>query len=119
MPPAVLVEIRKEVGFAELAYSNSKIPLADVYKMYASNLFLRAEAPVLGKKGHKNVFNEVYKQAQDFFNKEGCLGIRKMLHLQRMVKISPSIARGKLLNAFCQSIYLGDFVAMDEKQKKW
>jgi hypothetical protein len=118
-PPSVLVEVRKEVGKEQLYYGGKKVPIVDIYKMYAVNLYLRAAAPHLDKGTHHNVFNEVYKVAINHFDNTGCLGVRKMLSLRSKFKISPTVARDKLSKAFRKATYLGQFVCMDEKQKKW
>ena len=115
LPPSVLVAVRKEVGCETLKNSS----LDDIYKMYAANIYLRAAAPLVDEGTEKNVFNSVYKSACGELGGQGCLGINKMVFLRNRFKISPSIARDKLSKSFCRAICLGEFVSLDEKQKKW
>ena len=75
--------------------------------------------PTVDKGTVNNVFNEVFKMACNFFGNKECLGICKMLQLRAIFKISPTVARDKLSKAFCKAVYLGQFVCMDEKMKKW
>ena len=101
LPPAVLVEAWKELGPDGLRYSGTnKVPLADIYKIYAASLHLRATRPHVDKGKHINVFCKVYKSTIDCFGKKGCLGINKMSFLRKSFKISPAVARGKLSRAF-------------------
>ena len=119
LPPSVLVEVWKEVGKDWFFYSSVKVPIADAYKMLACAIYLHAEQPTVDKGKLKNVFNEVYKMACNAFNNKGCLGIMKMLQLRWEFKLSPDIAHDKLSKIFCKAVYLGQFVCMDKKQKKW
>ena len=87
LPPAVLVEIRKEVGKEQLFYGTEKVPITDIYKMYAATLYLRAAAPTVDKGVYKNIFNLVYKLAINFFDNRECLGICKMIKLRNVFRI--------------------------------
>jgi hypothetical protein len=50
LPPSVLVDVRKELGAENLRYNGtSKVPLADIYKMYAVCIHLRASRPHVDK----------------------------------------------------------------------
>ena len=91
LPPAVLVEVRKDLGKENLLYGKKKVPIEDIYKMYAANLHLRASQPHVDKGKVKNVFREVYKTTINYFN-EGCLGVRKYSFLRKNFKISPTVA---------------------------
>ena len=77
LPPAILVEIRKEVGKQEFFYGSTKVPLVDIYKMLAMTLFLRASRPNFSKGEHNNIFNAAYKIAKNYFDNKQCLGEKK------------------------------------------
>ena len=100
-------------------YGHQKVPLADINKMYAINLHLRAAQPHVDKGKLQNVFCEVYKATTKHFNYSGCLGVNKVTFLRKTFKISPTVARDKLLKAFRSLVYLGNSVCLDDKMKKW
>ncbi len=81
--------------------------------------FLQVNAPHVDKGVHKNIFNIVYKTACNYFDNKECLGVCKIIQLRNNFKLLPTIAHDKLSKAFCKVIYLGKFICMDEKQKKW
>ena len=56
LPPAVLVEAQKDMGTDSLMFGTSKVLLADIYKMYAACLYLRAARPHVDKGKGPNVF---------------------------------------------------------------
>ncbi len=107
------------MGADELNYGQRKVPLVDIYKMYALNLHLRAAQPHVDKGKLQNVFLEVYKATIKHFGNKGCLGVNRVTFLCKLFKILPAIARDKLSKVFQSLVYLGNSVCLDEKMKKW
>ena len=75
LPPAVLIEVQKEMGAENLMYGATKVPIADIYKMFAATILLRASRPHVDKGQLQNVFRVVYKEAVNLLGNKGCLGI--------------------------------------------
>ena len=62
-----------------MVFNAIKNPFLDIYEIHATNSYLCAAAPQVNKGTHKNVFNQVYKMANNFFDNKGCLGIKNAL----------------------------------------
>src|SRR5687768_1387027 len=104
--------MQKEAGKHLLAYGK-KIPLVNIYRMYAINIFFHAVDPQVDEGLYHNVFNIIYKKVKEFFKDEEYIGVRKYLFLRSTMKITPEVAHNKLLKYFCCTIYLGQFACMD------
>lgn len=117
LSPAVLHAARSEIGAEKLVYNNVRVPLKLLYEMYAISLLLRAERWKLENRGAKNAMQMIYHHIREVF--PDAMGFNKFKWLRNNFYITPEVARGKLSKRFRAHLAFGEFVAMDEKQKKW
>ncbi|KAL6070506.1 L-fuconate dehydratase [Balamuthia mandrillaris] len=83
-----------------MVYNNKSLELKDIYMAFALNIYLRAERFAVEPGTKHNVINAVFPHLSSKF--EGCL-----------------VARTKLSKNLHKHIGFGEFVTMDEKQRKW
>lgn len=118
LPPKILVACRKNLGGkTKLQFRNRCLSLAEVYEMLAIDIYFRAERPVVEAGTEKSVLEVAFRKVREKW--PDVMGVKKYQYIHNHLYITTDVARGKLSKNLRRYLTLGQFVSLDEKQKKW